>query len=748
MAIFHLSLKIIGRSKGRSAVACAAYRSATRLYDQETDKVKNYTRKQGVVYTEIMLPEHAPAEFADREKLWNAVQNVETQKNAQLAREVEVALPNELPRDLQIKYLREFIQENFVDKGMVADVCIHKAMDTPKRKKKQNDHAHIMLTTRGFKANGEWAPKEKKDYARDENGNKIPEIDPKTGLQKTRVRKGKGEEKLWKRVTVEANDWNKKENAELWRKAWADTCNRALAEIQSPERVDHRSFERQGIDKLATIHEGYAAREIEARGGVSELCEYNRKVIEANGLCITYQTELAEIDAEIVSVKKQIEAEKAAQKVAAERAERERAHKEAEAKAEAERLAKEKERTPKSTLTPEQKQQIKQYYRDTNDFWPGYRQAQELATKELQAIYNSPQNRETFRELKRAQYVFKHSHGIIDKGLALIRLLFAKADYAKEQERVERVKTKREALYGLCKDAIDLSTTLKEAKLRSDLTDEIVSDILEQQELINKRLEEITNEFTADIQAQREGRRPPEFVTKLAEGKTAEYAQILMEDSRRRRAEAAEAEQRSRTYSEIIKAQAEWIRLQPAPKSPYTDRYEKDAEAIRIAIADFQRARAAERVADEALRNAGLFGKKAKREELENAHDLFRKSFSNLAKFGISDTLMGEESMTDSDFQQAIQSANALLDKAEGLAEREREKLKKESLEDRTKRSAAESRFKDLCQKVPASQCEEAEKALKEAKGNVDPALDLKLKIIYAEISNNAQGRNNTYIHH
>ena len=116
MAIFHCSVKIIGRSGGRSAVSAAAYRSGEKLVDQETGIVVDYTRKGGVVYSEIDLPEHSPEEYKDRETLWNAVEKVESKATSQLAREVELALPKEFPREMQIEVLREFIYENFVSK--------------------------------------------------------------------------------------------------------------------------------------------------------------------------------------------------------------------------------------------------------------------------------------------------------------------------------------------------------------------------------------------------------------------------------------------------------------------------------------------------------------------------------------------------------------------------------------------------------------------------------------------------------
>ena len=274
MAIYHFSLKTIGRASGRSAVASAAYISGTKLRSQETGLSYNYRKKKEVVFRHVFLPADAPEEYQDREILWNAVQKIEKRSDARLARMIIVALPNEFSRDLQIQAINKYVKEQFVSKGMCADVAIHDKGDG-------NPHAHIMLTTRGFNQDGSWSKKERSTYKLDEDGNKIPLIDPETGLQKVRVRKGKGTEKLWERNSVPSNDWNKKENVEVWRKAWANLCNRYL---KPDQQIDHRSFKRQGLDLEPTIHEGYAARQMEQKGLVSERVEYNRGVKERNQL--------------------------------------------------------------------------------------------------------------------------------------------------------------------------------------------------------------------------------------------------------------------------------------------------------------------------------------------------------------------------------------------------------------------------------------------------------------------------------
>lgn len=274
MAIYHCSIQIIGRSDGRSAVASAAYRAAEKLEDKETGLLHDYTKKHGVVYKEIILPEYAPEKYKDRETLWNEVQKVEKRLNAQLAREIEVALPKELSFWDQITIVQVYVRMNFVEKGMCADWVLHDKGDG-------NPHAHIMLTTRLIKKNGQWGQKQKSVYKLDEQGDKIPVIDPKTGKQKVRIRKGKGEEKLWERTTIPANDWNSPKKAEEWREAWADCLNILLA----PEkRVDHRSYARQGVDQEPTLHEGYAARKMERQGKISERCQENREIRQRNQL--------------------------------------------------------------------------------------------------------------------------------------------------------------------------------------------------------------------------------------------------------------------------------------------------------------------------------------------------------------------------------------------------------------------------------------------------------------------------------
>lgn len=267
MSIYHCSIKNISRSSGRSAVACAAYRSGEELEDVETGITHDYRKKTGIAFTEIFLCKNAPERFQNREELWNEVEKIEKAADARLAREIEVAIPRELSLE-EMKNLVAGYAKMLTEEGMCVDAAIHLKVGNP--------HAHLMCTTRKIKADGTWDQKEKKVYALDEFGNKIPVIDPETGEQKIGAR----ERRIWKRVTVAANDLNAKENVEKWRKMWSEHCN---AYLEPEQQIDHRSYERQGKkDVIPTIHEGYAAREMEKRGKLAERCEINREIAAAN----------------------------------------------------------------------------------------------------------------------------------------------------------------------------------------------------------------------------------------------------------------------------------------------------------------------------------------------------------------------------------------------------------------------------------------------------------------------------------
>ena len=258
IAIYHCSIKIVSRGKGKSAVAAAAYRSGEKLMNEWDGLTHDYTKKGGVVHSEILLPAHAPPAFSDRSTLWNSVELSEKSNNAQLAREAEIALPVELSREEQTRLVREYCSSQFVSKGMIADFNLH---DTGGG----NPHAHILLTMRPLDEKGAWLPKSKKEYVLDENGERIR---LPSGRYKTRK--------------VDLVDWNNRENAEVWRRAWADLANEFLERNDCPERIDHRSYERQGIDQLPTVHVGVSATQMEKKGIVTERGELNRNIKAAN----------------------------------------------------------------------------------------------------------------------------------------------------------------------------------------------------------------------------------------------------------------------------------------------------------------------------------------------------------------------------------------------------------------------------------------------------------------------------------
>ena len=241
LAIYHWNIGIVSRGKGKSAVAAAAYRSGEKLTNEWDGMTHDYTRKGGVVHTEIMLPPHAPPSFSDRSTLWNSVELYEKAGNAQLAREIDAALPIELSREEQIRLVREYCSSQFVSRGMCVDYAIH---DTDSG----NPHCHIMLTMRPLDERGAWAAKSKKEYDLDENGERI------------RLPSGR-----YKTHKIDLTGWNDKDNTLLWRKAWADYTNDFLERNGSPERIDHRSNAERGIDEIPTVHMGVAACQMEKK---------------------------------------------------------------------------------------------------------------------------------------------------------------------------------------------------------------------------------------------------------------------------------------------------------------------------------------------------------------------------------------------------------------------------------------------------------------------------------------------------
>ena len=318
MAIYHLEAKVVSRGAGRSAVAASAYLSCSRLYNDYDGIQHDYTKKQGLVWQEVFLSEYAPQEWQDREKLWNAVEEVETAKDSRLAREFVVALPIELNREQQIELLQDFIREQFVSDGMCADAAIH---DTDGH----NPHAHILLTVRPLDERGKWQYKTEKEYLCMRNGEergftaaefKSAQNDGwekqypyKVGKKKVYMTPSAAEAQeliradkhpkstRYGRQNPISERWNSEEQLVVWRAAWADVTNRYLERYGHDERIDHRSNAARGLDEIPTIHEGVTVQALERKGIVSDRCEMNRQIRADNALLRELKAEIKKLAA-------------------------------------------------------------------------------------------------------------------------------------------------------------------------------------------------------------------------------------------------------------------------------------------------------------------------------------------------------------------------------------------------------------------------------------------------------------------
>ena len=316
MAIYHMQAKVVSRGSGRSDVAASAYMSCSRMYNDYDGIQHDYTRKQGLIYQEVMLPPMAPLEWNDREQLWNAVEENEKTKDSRLAREFVVALPVELDKSSNISLLQNFIQKNFVDMGMCADFAIH---DTDGH----NPHAHILLTVRPLNENGTWQYKTEKEYLcikdGEEKGFTASEFKDaqkegwekqyryKAGKKKLYLTPSSAQEKGYERIDKHpkstrygrqnpiSEQWNSEKQLCIWRANWAEFTNRILAQNNINASIDHRSFAAQGITEQPTIHEGYIAQDMEKKGIIAERCEINRQIRADNKWLRELKTQVAKL---------------------------------------------------------------------------------------------------------------------------------------------------------------------------------------------------------------------------------------------------------------------------------------------------------------------------------------------------------------------------------------------------------------------------------------------------------------------
>ena len=290
MADYHFHVQRVKRSAGKSVVAAAAYRAGEKLKDDYYGLIHDYSKKE-VIKSGIFLPSHAPPRLQDRETLWNEVEKVEKHPAAQLAYSFDFSLQNEFTMEENIELAERFIKEQFVDRGMICDYAIH----NPHRDGNvPNPHVHVLCPIRPLNKNGEWGNKRRRVYALDEDGN--------------RIRDENGDYVFTGEYIT---DWDSPETLEKWRQAWAEYNNRLFEEKKLECRIDHRSFERQGIDQIPTIHEGPAVREMEKRGIRTRIGDFNRWVKRTRRRIKTLFEKLTAVTEALAEMRREAQEQKA-----------------------------------------------------------------------------------------------------------------------------------------------------------------------------------------------------------------------------------------------------------------------------------------------------------------------------------------------------------------------------------------------------------------------------------------------------
>ncbi|MCR5367235.1 MAG: MobA/MobL family protein [Eubacterium sp.] len=294
-------MKICGRgskcSGGHSAVEQSGYICREKMYSEYDGQTYYPKYAEDLVHSEVLLPENAPPEYKNPAKLWNSVEMAEKGKSAQLARTWRIELPNEWTYEYATMFVRNFCEKHFVSKGMCVQFAIH---DTENNKGQRNLHCHIMLTLRSLDEQGEWMPKQKKIYLTDENGERIPVIDKKTGQQKV----DKQNRKQWKCTTDKTNDWDDQKYSKLWRRELADAINAANAELGMTENFwEYRSFKEQGLDIEPQIHLGEKASAMERVGILTIRGNINREIIARNAIINAARIAMEKAKAELEAVK-------------------------------------------------------------------------------------------------------------------------------------------------------------------------------------------------------------------------------------------------------------------------------------------------------------------------------------------------------------------------------------------------------------------------------------------------------------
>ena len=277
----HYSISVVSRGSGQSVMAAASYCLGQKLYSDHDGEWKYpHSSPQRVRYTEVMLPPNAPAEYADRQTLWNAVDEAEKRADAQTARRFVITLPKELTYEQNLSLIRAYCQEQFVSKGMICDLYYHDEHDG-------NPHVHLLLTMRAMDEQGRWLPKTKTTNVLDENGERI-----------------RGKNGRWLRDRQNTVDWSNPQYGEIWRHEWEVAQNKALEAAGRPERIDMRSYARQGITDLEPqIHLGPEAAALERKGIPTTRGERNREIKRVNAIIRALQKSVAALGEWLQSIK-------------------------------------------------------------------------------------------------------------------------------------------------------------------------------------------------------------------------------------------------------------------------------------------------------------------------------------------------------------------------------------------------------------------------------------------------------------
>ncbi|QFJ53534.1 MobQ family relaxase [Pseudobutyrivibrio xylanivorans] len=275
MALYHFHVTQVSRGKGQSATATDAYITGERIHDDYYGKIHDYTKKEGVLFKELLLPDYAPERLRDRETLFNEIERIEKHPKAQLCYNFNFALQNELTYEENLEIAQRFIKENFLAKGMIVDYAVH----NPDRDGGiPNPHVHMLIPIRPLNKDGTWGEKQKREYLLDENGERIKKTNGKYVFN-----------------AVPTTDWGSPETLNAWRKAYADIFNKAFEDKGLSCKIDNRSYAEQGLDILPTVHEGPHVRAMEAKGIRTEIGDENRRIKAFNEMITKLSTNLQDL---------------------------------------------------------------------------------------------------------------------------------------------------------------------------------------------------------------------------------------------------------------------------------------------------------------------------------------------------------------------------------------------------------------------------------------------------------------------